>query len=312
MVPRREMKLSVFCAGSGSYHQAGWRHPDSNPNYPSDFSLRINVARKLEAAKFDMVFVADLISPANVKKPDIFPYSSEADRFEPMTCLAALVAHTTHLDLAATIATSYRPPHDVAREVASLDLISGGRAAWNIATGISSEDAEQYADQAFPPPEQRYARGEEFVDVVLKLWSSVGPNAFPRNKETGEYADPTRIKLADHQGAYYKVRDPLNVNASPQGRPVIIQAGQSEEGRRLASRVGEVVFTAQSTFDQAKAFRDDIRSHAAARGRNPDHVKIMPGCMVIVGNSRQEADEKWGRLNGYIDLDRRWHGCRWL
>ena len=301
-MPRREMKLSVFCAGSGSYHQAGWRHPDANPNYPNDFSLWIDVARKLEAAKFDMMFVADLISPANVKKPDIFPYSSEADGFEPMTWLAALVAHTTHLGLAATIATSYPPPYDVAREVVSLDLISGGRAAWNIVTGISPEDAEQYADQVFPQPEERYARGEEFVDVVPKLWSSVGTNAFPRNKETGEYADPTRIKLANHQGTYYKVRGPSTSTLRHRAGRCLLGPGSRRRG--VASPPASARSSSRRSPRSIRPRRSGTTSEAARprTAENPDHVKIMPGCMIIVGNSRQEADEKWERLNGYIDL----------
>lgn len=299
---KRQIKLSAFCAGSGSYHQAGWRHPASNPHYGSDFSLWIDIARKLEAAKFDMLFVADLISPASAAQPELFPYSSDANRFEPMTWLAGLIAHTTHLGLAATIATSYRPPYDVAREVASLDLMSGGRAAWNIVTGISPEDATQYADQQFPPPEERYARGEEFVDIVLKLWASVERGAYPCDKQTGVYTDQSKVHLINHVGRYFRVRGPLNVAPSPQGRPLLVQAGQSEEGRRLASRVGEAVFTAQATFEQAKAFYDDIRGRAATRGRNPDHVKIMPGCMIIVGDSRQEAEDKWGEINERVDL----------
>jgi len=298
---KQKMKLSLF-SGGGGYHQAGWRQSQSDTGFGDDFSRWVDLAKKLEAAKFDMMFVADTASPSNAEEPEIFRYNQGGDNYEPMTLLAALSAHTTHLGLAATIATSYRPPYDAARELLSLDRISGGRAGWNIVTGISPDDAAQYADQIFPPPAERYARGEEFTDVVLKLWASVEPGAFPRDKASGIYKDLDKIHLINHVGKYYRVRGPLNGVASPQGRPLMIQAGQSEEGRALASRVAEAVFTAQSTFEEAVAFRSDIRSRAAAWGRNPDHLKILPGVVMVIGDSRQEADDKWAELDGLIDM----------
>ena len=296
----RQMKLGAFCGGS--YHQAGWRHPHSSADFGPDIRQWVDLACKLEAAKFDMLFVADTASPSNAENPDVFRYLSAGDNLEPMTLLAAISAHTKQLGLAGTIATSYRPPYDAAREVLSLDVISGGRAGWNIVTGISPDDAAQYADQTFPPLDERYARGEEFVDVVLKLWDSVAPGAYVRDKEGGIYKDLDRIHLINHAGKYYRVRGPLKGVPSPQGRPVLIQAGQSPEGRDMASRVAEVIFTAQSTFEQARAFREDIRARAAAWGRNPAHVKIMPGALVLVGESRQEAEDKWAELESLIDL----------
>ncbi|MCW1431244.1 LLM class flavin-dependent oxidoreductase [Novosphingobium sp. JCM 18896] len=293
------MKLGAFCGGS--YHQAGWRHPAST--HAADIGEWIKLAHKLEAAKFDMMFVADTASPSNAENPEVFRYLAAGDNLEPMTLLAAISARTTHLGLAGTIATSYRPPYDAAREVLSLDVISGGRAGWNIVTGISPDDAAQYADQTFPPLDERYARGEEFVDVVLKLWSSIEPGAYPRDKERGIYKDLEKIRMINHEGKYYRVRGPLKGVPSPQGRPLMIQAGQSPDGRAMASRVAEAIFTAQSTFDEAKAFRDDIRARAEAWGRSPDHVKIMPGAVVVVGESQQEADDKWGELQGLIDLE---------
>ncbi|MFT4053603.1 MAG: NtaA/DmoA family FMN-dependent monooxygenase [Novosphingobium sp.] len=294
------MKLGAFCGGS--YHQAGWRHADADNGFGHDFGRWIELAHKLEAAKFDMMFIADTASPSDVENPEVFRSIAGGDGFEPMTLLAALSAYTAHLGLTATIATSYRPPYDAARELLSLDRISGGRVGWNIVTGISPDDAAQYADQVFVPQDRRYARGEEFVDVVLKLWGSVEPGAFPRDKAGGAYKDLDRIHLIDHQGANYRVRGPLKGVASVQGRPLLIQAGQSEEGRAMASRVAEAIFTAQSTFGQAKAFRDDIRHRVSAWGRNPDHVKVMPGALVVVGDTREEAQEKWSELDRHIDL----------
>jgi N-acetyl-S-(2-succino)cysteine monooxygenase len=298
---KRKMRLSAFTPGS-SYHQAGWRHPQADLSVYDDFSRWVTIAKKLEAAKFDMIFIADTASPAKASEPETFRRLAGGDQFEPMTLLAALSAHTTHLGLAGTIPTSYRPPYDAARELLSLDRISGGRGGWNIVTGISPDDGAQYADQIHPPQSERYARGEEFVDVVLKLWASVEPGAYLRNKETGVFKDLDKIHLINHVGKYYNVRGPLAGTASPQGRPVTVQAGQSEDGRALASRVAEAVFTAQSTFEQAKAFRDDIRSRAVAWGRNPDHLKLLPGVIMIVGETRQEAEDKWGEIDAGLDM----------
>ncbi|MFT4027048.1 MAG: LLM class flavin-dependent oxidoreductase [Novosphingobium sp.] len=297
----RQMKLGAFCGGS--YHQAGWRHPDSQAGFGTDLAAWIVLARKLEAAKFDMLFVADTASPSNAENPDVFRYLAAGDNLEPMTLLAAISQHTTKLGLAGTIATSYRPPYDAAREVLSLDVIAGGRVGWNIVTGISPDDAAQYADQTFPPLDERYARGDEFVDVVLKLWGSVEPGAYLRDKAGGIYKDLDKIHLINHAGKYYKVRGPLKGVPSPQGRPLLIQAGQSPDGRAMASRVAEAIFTAQSTFEQSKSFRDDIRARAAAWGRDPDHVKVLPGALALVGETRQEAEDKWAELQGLIDLD---------
>lgn len=297
---KRQMKLGAFCGGS--YHQAGWRHPEADTGFSPNIASWIALARKLEAAKFDMIFVADTASPSNAENPEVFRRLSGGDNLEPMTLLSAISQHTTHLGLAGTIATSYRPPYDVAREVLSLDVISGGRVGWNIVTGISPDDAAQYADQTFVPQEERYARGEDFVDVVLKLWAALQPGAYPRDKSGGIYKDIDKIQTINHTGKYYNVRGPLKGVASLQERPLLIQAGQSPDGRAMASRVAEAIFTAQSTFEQAKSFRDDIGARAAGWGRDPDHVKIMPGALVIVGDSRAEAEDKWAELEGLIDL----------
>ncbi len=298
---KQKMKLGAFSLGWG-YHQAGWRHPEADSGFGYDFSRWVDLAKRLEAAKFDMIFIADIASPTNAEQPEMFRYLSSGDQFEPMTLLAALSTHTTHLGLTATIATSYRPPYDAAREIASLDRISGGRAGWNIVTGISPDDAAQYADQVHPPQAERYARGEEFVDVVLKLWASNERGAFLRDKQEGSFKDLEKIHLINHEGKYYKVRGPLTGEPSPQERPVLIQAGQSEDGRALASRVAEAVFTAQTTFEHAKAYRDDMRSRAAAWGRDPDHLKVLPGVVFALGESRQEAEDKWAELDGYLDM----------
>ena len=299
----RQMKLSVFASGTGNYHVAGWRHPESYIDTTSNFTHWIEHARKLEAAKFDMLFVADSVSPSFFNEPrEIFARTPLADRFEPVTWLSGLATVTKHLGLAATLTTSYKQPYEVARQMGSLDVMSGGRAGWNIVTGADAADAAQFGDSDYARVADRYARGEEFVDVVLALWNSVAPDAFRRDKQSGIYTDPDKIHAINHKGKYYSVKGPLSIGPSPQGRPVLVQAGQSEEGRALASRVAEVIFTAWGTFDLAKKFYDDIKSRAAARNRNPDGIKVLPGVRITVGRTEAEANEKENYLNSLIDL----------
>jgi FMN-dependent oxidoreductase (nitrilotriacetate monooxygenase family) len=298
----RLMKLAVLTRGNSNYHAGGWRLPDSYADAGSNFERWVELARKIESAKFDMLFVADAIGPLEFDRHHVFARSPNADRLEPLTLLSALSAVTKRLGLAATVATSYKPPYDLARQVASLDLISHGRAGWNIVTGVIPADAAQYGDEGHAPPAERYVRGEEYVDVVTALWASVEPDAFPRNKESGIYADPDKVHFINHKGKYYSVKGPLSVGPSPQGRPILIQAGQSDDGRALSSRVADVIFTAHSSFERAREFYSDVKQRAAAFGRDPEAVKILPGVMIIVGRTAKEAEEKQAQLNSWIDI----------
>ncbi len=296
----RQMKISAFVIGTSNYHDAGWRVDSAYPDLTHSIRPWIEVARKMEAAKLDAIFIADLIGPLEFGHADVFARSPRGDRLHPIPLLSALAVSTEKLGLAATIATSWSEPYEVARQLSSVDLISEGRMAWNIVTGATPEDAVQFGG-VFPPPEERYARGEEYVDVVTALWDSVEEGAFPRDKASGLYADPSKIHAIDYEGHYYKVKGPLSVQRSQQGRPVLVQAGQSEPGRALAARTAEVVFTAQSEFALAQAFYADIKRRAAAFGRNPDHVKVMPGVMIVVGETAEEADAKDAALGALID-----------
>jgi N-acetyl-S-(2-succino)cysteine monooxygenase len=299
----RRMNLAMLAMGDCNYHAGGWRLPESHVDAGSNFARWVELARKLEDAKFDMLFVADAIGVMDFDRAEVFARSpNAADRLEPLTLLSALSSATTRLGLAATVATSYKPPYETARQVASLDLISRGRAGWNIVTGVIPADAAQYGEDPHAAPAERYARGEEYVDVVASLWASIEPGAFLRDKESGHYADPKRVHAIDHKGRNYSVKGPLSVSPSPQGRPILIQAGQSEEGRRLSSRVADVIFTAQSTYELAKAFYADVKSRAGAFGRDPDHMKILPGAMIVTGRTAEEAAEKRARLDAHIDL----------
>jgi FMN-dependent oxidoreductase (nitrilotriacetate monooxygenase family) len=210
---------------------------------------------------------------------------------------------TSHLGLVSTVATSYKAPYDVAREVASLDLVSQGRAGWNVVTGVNAADAAQYGGAGYDRRAERYARGEEFVDVVLALWASIAPGAFPADKDSGLHADLSKIHAVDHHGKYYSVAGPLTVSPSRQGRPVLVQAGQSEDGREFAARIAEVIFTAWTEFDMAKRFYTDMKSRAAAKNRDPDAIKILPGARIILGRTAAEAEEKEAFLDSLLDID---------
>ena len=297
---RENMKLSLFAS---HYHLAGWRHPRAYSDMSSDIAPWVEIAQKLERARFDMLFIADAASLNYFDTPQAFERSAGGGRFAPIVLCSALAMATKHLGLVSTMSTSYAQPYDTARELASLDLLSKGRAGWNVVTGAVSADARQYGDEEQVRRPERYARGEEFVDVALALWNSIEPGAFPQNRETGIFADITKVHKIDHRGKYYSVSGPLSVSPSPQGRPVLVQAGQSQDGREFASRIAEVIFTAWSEFDMAKRFYDDIKSRAAARGRDPRYLKILPGVRIIVGRTAAEAREKEEYLNSLLDIE---------
>ena len=297
----RQMKLCVYMmGGNSSYRMGGWRDPGSHPDIGSNFARWVDIAQRLERAKFDMMFIADIIGPMDFGRPEAFARSPYGDRFDPITLLGGLAAVTHNLGLAATVATAYTKPYDVARRIASLDLMSSGRAGWNIVTGQIPDDAALYGMQ-YDPRVDRYAKGEEFVDVVTALWGSVEAGAYPRDKETGIYADVAKVHPVDHKGEHYTMNGAFSVTPSPQGRPILVQAGQSDDGRNLAARVAEVIFTVQSSYELAKAYYDDVKERAGAFGRARDDLKILPGAVPIIGRTRAEADEKEAYLDSLID-----------
>lgn len=298
-----KLKLAVFMMGDSNYHVGGWRHPDAAADAAVDFNRWRQFARILEDAKFDMLFLADSPGIPGFDNKEALRGSSKSERFEPFTLLSALATVTERLGLAATGTTTYSEPYNLARITASVDLLSGGRAAWNVVTGGSADDARHFGLDKPVPSQERYARGEEFVDVVLALWDSVEPEAFPRDKAAGVYTDPSRLHAIDHVGKHYSVRGPLSISPSPQGRPILVQAGQSEEGRELAARIADVVFGATFSLEAGKAFYADIKRRAERKGRNPDHIKIMPGVSITVGVDEADILEKETRLHAFIDLD---------
>jgi FMN-dependent oxidoreductase (nitrilotriacetate monooxygenase family) len=302
MSAQRKMKFAVFLMADSNYHIAGWRHPASYVDAGSNLQRWIEFARTMERGKLDMLFVADVIGVPGVRDPDYLSHTPTIDKFEPFTLLAALSTVTQRIGLVATSATEFNQPYWVARTLASLDHLSGGRAGWNLVTGGNAEDAANFSQVAHAEHGDRYERAEEFIDVVRGLWDSYDADAFPRDKASGRYFNPDRMHVLEHVGKFYSVKGPLSVSRLPQVRPVVVQAGMSEPARRLSARVADIVFTAQSSIDDARIFYADVKGRMAQFGRRPDDLKIMPGVAMYIGRSENEAQEKVEQLNALIPI----------
>ncbi|WP_276326505.1 NtaA/DmoA family FMN-dependent monooxygenase, partial [Bradyrhizobium valentinum] len=229
--------------------------------------------------------------------------SSRNDGFEPITLLSALSSRTQDIGLVGTATTTYHQPYHLARMFASLDYLSRGRAAWNIVTSGFKFEAANFGEKELPDHDTRYARAKEFVEVVKGLWDSWEDDAFIRDKQSGIFADTTKLHLLDHRGDYFSVRGPLNIARPPQGYPVLVQAGASDAGIRFAAEFGEVVFTAAPSLEHGKRHYATLKEKARALGRKDDQVLIMPGIIPIVGRTKQEASEKLQRLQSYTHID---------
>jgi FMN-dependent oxidoreductase (nitrilotriacetate monooxygenase family) len=247
-----------------------------------------------ERGLMDMLFVADVFS--------LTPTGKRADSFrlEPLTLLSALAMMTKNIGLVATATTSFNEPYNVARKFASLDHISAGRAGWNIATSSSPLEAYNFGYDAHFELPDRYRRAHEFVQVVRGLWDCWDDDAIIIDKAEGTFFDPAKLRMLNHHGAQFKVRGPLSIPRCPQGEPVLVQAGSSEDGKNLASEVAEVIFTIQRDLTSARGFYEDVKSRVRKFGRDPDHALIMPGVMPIVGRTRQEARDKYEQLQALI------------
>ncbi|GAA3883800.1 LLM class flavin-dependent oxidoreductase [Streptomyces lacrimifluminis] len=280
-MPRR-LHLNAFLMNTG-HHEASWRLPESDPYAHVELDHYVRLARIAERGTFDSLFLAD--------GPQLWGNLAQrpAGALEPLTLLTALATATTHIGLIATASTSYNSPYNLARRFASLDIISGGRAGWNIVTTAGAEAARNFGLDAEPAHAQRYARAAEFLDVALKLWDSWGDDAIVGDKAAGVWGDDGKIHPPRHKGTYFSVEGALNVPRSPQGYPVLVQAGSSEDGKAFAARYAEAVFTAQQTIEDAQAFYADLKSRTAASGRDPDHIKVLPGIVPVLGSTEAEA-----------------------
>ncbi|BCH61396.1 monooxygenase [Agrobacterium vitis] len=293
MTRKREIHLGLFLQGAG-HHVSGWRHPNAEAG-SENFDLLRRVSQLAEQAKFDMVFLADGLTSG------VDAHPSTIARFEPLTLLAALAMVTEKIGLAATASTTYGEPYHVARAFSSIDHLSQGRAAWNIVTTSYARTANNFS-KSHPGHDERYAVAEEFVDVVRGLWDSWDDDAFIKDKQNGIYADPNKVHLLDHTGKYFSVKGPLNIPRSPQGHPILIQAGSSGPGQDLAARTADVVFTAQQSLDEAQAFYKSLKDRVTGFGRHPDDVAVMPGFLPVIGRTAREAADKLAELDQWTEL----------
>ena len=290
---RDMMHLGMILLGAGG-HVAGWRMPDAefgSENLP----LLKRIVASAERGKFDFIFLADALNTGIDAHPGMML------RLEPLTLLAALSQCTTHIGLGATVSTTYSEPYNVARALASIDHMSGGRVAWNVVTGSSPDAAANFSRAAHPPHAERYAMAAEFLQVVKGLWDSWDDGAIVADKQSGVFADGSKMHVLDHKGRFYQVKGPLNVTRPPQGHPVILQAGASDAGRDFAAATAEVVFTAQQDMGEALAFARDLRARCVAAGRAADAIRILPGVNPVIGRTLDEAKAKIAQLARLVD-----------
>ena len=297
----RKLRLGAFMRPS-SIHTAAWRYPGGTPDANFNLKALVKYAQTLERGKFDAFFMADHLAVLNMPM-DALKRSATVTSFDPLTLLPALAMATKHLGLIATASSTFEPAYTIARRFASLDHISEGRAGWNLVTTSNPDAALNFGMDDQMPHAERYARAREFFDVVTGLWDSWADDAFVRDVENGIYFDPARLHVLDHKGKYLKVRGPLNIARPVQGWPVIVQAGASDAGRQLAAETAEMVFAAGGPIADARAFYADVKGRAAKVGRNPDHIKILPGAFVVVGDTLDEAKEKRARLDSLVNYD---------
>ncbi|MFE2629001.1 LLM class flavin-dependent oxidoreductase [Streptomyces sp. NPDC059374] len=278
----RQLHLNAFLMNTG-HHEASWRLPESDPYAHVDLAHYVRLARAAERGTFDSLFLAD--------GPQLWSNLAQrpAGALEPLTLLTALATATEHIGLIATASTSYNSPYNLARKFASLDIVSGGRAGWNIVTTAGAEAARNFGLDAEPAHAERYARAAEFLDVAQKLWDSWEDDAIVADKAAGVWGDDAKIHPPRHRGTYFRVEGALNVPRTPQGYPLLVQAGSSEDGKRFAARYAEAVFTAQQTIEDARSFYADLKARTAEAGRDPDHIKVLPGIVPVIGSTEAEA-----------------------
>jgi FMN-dependent oxidoreductase (nitrilotriacetate monooxygenase family) len=301
MTDNGRMHLAAFMRPI-SIHTGAWRYPGGTPDANFNFPAIVKFAQRLEEAKFDAFFMADHLAMLNMPM-DALKRSSTATSFEPFTLLSALSMATENLGLIATGSTSFDEPFHLARRFASLDHISGGRAGWNIVTTSNPDAAKNFGLEEHLDHAERYARAREFYDVVTGLWDSWADDAFIRDVESGVFFDPDKLHTLDHKGEFFSVHGPLHVARPVQGWPLIVQAGGSEAGRQLAAETAEAIFAAQRTIEDGREFYADVKGRMVKLGRNPDHLKILPACLVVVGDSVEEAREKRAVLDSMVHLD---------
>src|SRR5499427_3253028 len=301
MTKPRQLHLGAFMRPV-SLHTGAWRYPGAFPDANFNFAHLTRFIQTLERGKFDAFFMADHLAVLNMPM-EALKRSATVTSFDPLTLLPALAVVTERIGLIATSSTTFDQPYHLARKFASLDHISGGRAGWNLVTTANPDAARNFGMDDHMEHGERYRRAREFFDVVTGLWDSWADDAFIRDVESGIYFDPDKLHVLNHKGKYLKVRGPLNIARPIQGWPVMVQAGASDAGRQLAAETAEMVFAAGGPIEAGRAFYADVKGRAAKVGRNPDHIKILPGAFTIIGSSLDEAKEKRARLDGLVSYE---------
>jgi len=298
---QRRMRLGLSLRGLG-YHIAAWRHPEVPAGGSLDFDYFLASTRAAERAMFDMIFFADGIGIRDKDRPPgALARSHKNAELEPLTLLAALAPMTKHIGLVTTASTTYNEPFHIARKFASLDHISHGRAGWNIVTSWSDAEAQNFNRESHLDYDTRYERAQEFVEVVTGLWDSWEDDAFIRDKASGQFYHPEKLHVLNHKGKHFAVRGPLNSARTPQGRPILVQAGAAEQGQEIAARFADLVYAGDHEIEPARAYYDSVKGRMAKYGRAPEHLHILPALVPFVGRTRQEAQDKLDELKALID-----------
>ncbi|MET0125070.1 MAG: LLM class flavin-dependent oxidoreductase [Pseudomonas caspiana] len=292
----RQLKLGAMVHGVG--HGWGeWRHPNALADASVNFGFYKQQTKLAEAAKFDFVFIADSLHIHEKSSPHYL------NRFEPLTILSALAATTENIGLVATVTVSYTEPFQVARQISSLDHISGGRAGWNVVTSWLSGTADNFSKGEHPPHPVRYRIAKEHVSVVKGLWDSWEDDAFARNKKTGEFFTPGKLHALNHKGEFFSVKGPLNIARSKQGHPLIFQAGTSEDGRNFAAEYSDAIFVHAESLEEAQAYYRDLKKRAVGFGRTPLDLSILPGIRPIVGRDEAEVESRYQQALELVSIE---------
>ncbi len=296
MAKARALKLGFILHGVGRTW-TDWRHPDVNVGASTDFAFYKRQAQLAEKGKFDFLFVADSLSITEKSSPHYL------NRFEPITILSALAAATSNIGLVGTLTVSYSEPFNVARQFASLDHISGGRAGWNVVTSWLGDTAANFSKAEHPAHDVRYRIAAEYLDVVQGLWDSWEDDAHVGDKASGVFVDRDKLHRLDHKGEFFQVRGPLNIKRSRQGQPVIFQAGASDDGRNFAAKRADAIFAGGQTLEEAQEYYGDVKARARGFGRDPDQVHVLPGIGPVIGATEAETEAKYQELAGLASLE---------
>lgn len=296
------MHLTLFIHPTG-HHQASWRHPRAQADAGVNLDHYTQLAQAAEAACLDAVFFGDNQMVRAGSPETISRVAQFVANFEPLTLASALIPRTERIGFICTATTSFNYPYQVARKLASMDHLSGGRMGWNVVTSGMPEEARNFNRDEHFDHEVRYERAAEFVDVCKGLWNSWDADAFPRDKESGIFSVPGKMHVLNHEGKHFRVKGPLNVPRSPQGRPVLLQAGASPTGMAFAARIADMVFTTPQTIDEGISMYKTIKEAAAQAGRNPDEVRIAPGLALVTGETSADAEREWATLQSLLHID---------